>query len=419
MPELVIVFKRFAIALALGLIIGVEREREKGGGTFAGIRTFPLIALVGCICAMMNDNFVDWIFVAGFLAVSALVFRSYMVISAAGSPGITTEVAALIVFLLGGMAWWDLGVYGAALAVVSVMLLALKKPLEQLAGRIGHEDIIAAIQFGLITLIILPVVPNQTYGPLNVINPYNIWLMVVLISALNLIGYVLSKTLGPNRGAEIAGIVGGLLSSTAVALSFSRKSKVVKDITGALAIGIIIASTIMIPRVLLISYSINTSVGRLMIAPLTVMLAVSLIGCFALRMLKKHDQSSADSATTIEAKNPLELGSAIKFGLLFGIILFISKFAQVEYGTSGVFISSALAGLTDVDAVTISLSKLAEGTISGNVAALGIIIAMLANTLVKCGLVLFLGSAALSRRTTLVFAAMLIAGAVAGYYFLK
>jgi uncharacterized membrane protein (DUF4010 family) len=297
------------------------------------------------------------------------------------------------------------------------MLLAMKKPLEQLAVKIGHDDIIAAIQFGLITLIILPVVPNQTYGPLDVINPYNIWLMVVLISALNLIGYGLSKVVGSNRGAELAGIVGGLLSSTAVALSFSRKSKIERGITGALAIGILIASTIMIPRVLLIAYSINSHVGKLMMAPLAVMLAVSVLGCLVIWLMKKRDQPT-DSPTRIEAQNPLELGSAIKFGLLFGLILFISKFAQIKYGTSGVFISSALAGLTDVDAVTISLSKLAEGTISRQVAAIGIIIAMISNTIVKGGLVLFLGSAALSRRTTVVFASMLIAGALAAYLFL-
>ncbi len=418
MPELVTVFQRFAIALALGLIIGVEREREKGGGTFAGIRTFPLIGLVGCVCAMMNDLFVDWMFIAGFLAVSALVFRSYVVISSTGSRGITTEVAALIVYLLGGMAWWGLGVYAAALAVVSVMLLALKKPLEALAVKIGYADIIAAIQFGLITLIILPVVPDRTFGPLNVINPYNIWLMVVLISALNLIGYALSRMLGPNKGAELAGIVGGLLSSTAVALSFSRQSKISKGITAALAIGIVVASTIMIPRVLFIAYSINAGVAKLMIEPLSVMLIVSLVGCLGLRIIKKQDQDAVDSTSTVEARNPLELMSAVKFGLFFGVILFVSKLAQIKYGTSGVFVSSALAGLTDVDAVVISLSKLADGTISSKVAALGIVIAMLSNTLVKGGLVLFLGSAALSRRTTFVFVAVLVAGAFAGYYFL-
>ncbi|MBN1313890.1 MAG: MgtC/SapB family protein, partial [Anaerolineales bacterium] len=215
-PDLAILFQRFGIALGIGLMIGVEREREKD--TFGGIRTFPLIALLGCISAMIHDHFAAWSFAATFIILSAFVLVSYLLTGSAGAPGITTEVASLLVFLYGGLVWWRMTELAAALAVVTVLLLATKRPLEQLSLRIQSEDIIAALQFGVITLIVLPILPDRTFGPLDVLNPQQIWKMVVLIAGINLVGYVLIKILGARQGIGLAGLLGGLASSTATAL---------------------------------------------------------------------------------------------------------------------------------------------------------------------------------------------------------
>ena len=224
-PELTDLFIRFGLALALGLFIGFEREKEKHE-TFAGIRTFPLISLLGCTAALINDNYVPWIFAVCFVTLSAMIITAYFFSGRQDrSAGITTAVAAYLCFLFGALVWWQLTALAAALAVVTVLLLATKKPLEGLSQKIEGREIAAALQFGVITLIILPVLPNQTFGPLDVINPYTIWLMVVLVAGINFVGYILMKTLGARQGIGLAGLLGGMASSTALTLGFSRRSR--------------------------------------------------------------------------------------------------------------------------------------------------------------------------------------------------
>ena len=326
-PELMALFQKFGMALAIGLLIGVEREREKAG-SFAGIRTFPLITLTGCAAAMLQSLWVDWLFVGGFLAITALASQSFR--TAGAQPGITTQVSAILAYLLGGMVWWGLGAFAAAIAVVIVLLLAAKEPLERLASQIGHEDIIATVQFGIITLIILPIVPDKTYGPLAVLNPHKIWLMVVLISALNLIGYAVSKIVGTGRGSAIVGAVGGLISSTAVALGLSRKSKISRSSPEPFAIGILLASCIMFPRVLVIAFAVNHAVALNLLFPVLAATSAGMLGCAILWKLQSRKSKEAPADTSeLDARNPLELSSAVKFGLLFGLILFVAKAAQV------------------------------------------------------------------------------------------
>ncbi len=268
LPELAILFQRFGIALGLGLMIGVEREREKEA--FAGIRTFPLIALMGCAAAMLNQVFFPWTFPVTFLILAGFVLVSYILTASAGAPGITTEIASLLVFLYGALAWWQMTELAAALAVVTVLLLATKRPLEQLSQRIGPEDIAAALQFGVITLVILPILPDQTYGPLGVLNPRTIWKMVVLIAAINLVGYGLIKILGSQQGIGLAGLLGGLASSTATALGFSRHSREDPRLSPQLGLGIVLASTIMFIRVVVVVFATNGAVGRMLLPPLPV-----------------------------------------------------------------------------------------------------------------------------------------------------
>lgn len=426
-PDIYSVFQKLGLALALGLIIGVEREREKGG-YFAGIRTFPLISMAGCISAMLQ-SFIPWLFIATFVLIIAISIRAYHV-SETGKSGITTEVAVLIAYLLGGIAWQDkvgnvsAPLVSSALAVITVMLLSLKQPLERLMQKINHEDIIAAVQFGVITLIILPIVPNQAYGPepLKVINPYKIWLMVVLISGVNLIGYMLSKVVSSSRGIELTGFIGGLVSSTAVTLGLSRQSKFQEKASSAFAVAIILASTIMLPRVLFITFGLNPDVARHLVLPISVIVAVSLLVCLIIWKTSQNEDKTEFSG--LEHRNPLELWHAIQFGLLFGLILFVAKAAQ-EYGKNdGVYISSLIAGATEVDALVISLCDLAKADVSAtplaaNVAAKGIILAIVSNSFVKGMIAVILGTKALRRKTTPAFLITIVTGVIAAYYLIK
>lgn len=398
-------FQKFGMALAIGLLIGVEREREKSG-SFAGIRTFPLISMTGCMTAMLEGMNLPWLFAAGFLAMTALSFRGF---HAENHHGITTQVSALLAYLLGGLVWWEMGPFASAIAVIIVLLLSAKEPLEKLASQIGHKDIAAMVQFGIITLIILPVVPNQAYGPLDVLNPYKIWLMVVLISAINLIGYAVSKIVGPGRGIEIAGAVGGLISSTAVALGLSKRSKTMKTIPEPFAIGILLASCIMFPRVLLIAFSINKDVALHLLYPALAATSAGILGCAILWKLHRQ-KTTAGAGPELEPKNPLELLTAIKFGLLFGAILFISKAANVYTGEAGIYLSSIIAGLTSVDATTLSLSDLAGESLENITAARGIVLACTSNTLIKAGIIMFLAAPGVRKRALPVF---LLIGAAA------
>ena len=262
MTETTTLFVRFGSALAMGMLIGIEREREQSG-KFAGVRTFPLITLVGCLAAMLSDTASAWCFPVAFLVVGAFVLRSYVLTGSIMQPGITTEMSAMVAFLLGGLTWWGPIGLAAALAVVTVLLLSSKRPLELLARRMGRNDIVAAVQFGVITLIVLPLLPNRTFGPLQVLNPYQIWLMVVLIVGVNLFGYLLVRRFGSRQGYTVAGLLGGLVSSTAASLGFSRRSREQPELAGPLALAIVIACSIMFLRVL----ATGNCIGELQVRP--------------------------------------------------------------------------------------------------------------------------------------------------------
>lgn len=411
-PELTVLFQRCGVALALGLLLGIEREKEKSQA-FAGIRTFPLIALMGCIAAMISDLFSAWAFPAALVVFGAIVLTAHITTAQVRS-GITTEVASFLAFLFGGLVWWQMAPLAAALAVVTVLLLASKDPLEGLSRRINSQDIAAALQFGVITLIVLPILPNRTFGPLDVLNPYTIWLMVVLIAGINFVGYVLVTVLGARQGLGLAGLLGGIGSSTAVTLGFTRRSRNIPNLGPELAIGIVMASAIMFARVLAEAFTVNPVVGRALLVPLCGAGVSGGVCCLGIWLQREKTLRQSSEREPVKVTNPFELWPAILFGLLFGAVLFISKAAQQYFGTSGVYLSSLVTGLSDVDPITLSLSNLASGTISTTVAARGITIAAMANTAVKM-LITLSGGATLYRWTLPVFAVMIAVGLALGF----
>jgi len=407
---------QFGAALGLGMLIGMERERTQGAEhTFAGVRTFSLVALFGAIAVFAGEQSgFHWIVGLAFLAVLALVVSAYYITAKSGEIGATTEVSVLITFFVGGIcAWGEVGVAGA-ITVVAMLLLALKGWLHNLARRIEPSDVEATLKFAIITLIILPLVPDTNYGPagLEVINPYKTWLMVVLIAGLNFVGYILVKVVGREHGLGITGLLGGLVSSTAVTLSFSQRSRTEPHLAPVLALAILLAWTVMFFRVVVEVGVVNFSLAKSLVLGMALMGTVSLVIC----LLLWRRGRSTEKAEVESGHNPFELGDAIKFGGLFAVVIFVASAAQLYFGDNGLYLAGALAGLTDVDAIALSMANLAQqDPSSSGAAARTIVIAVISNTMVKCGMAIWLGAPSLRRTMIPITGALALSGIVAAY----
>jgi uncharacterized membrane protein (DUF4010 family) len=407
---------RFAAAVGLGVFLGLERERAHlADPTFAGVRTFALIALLGATAAYIQLELDSvWYVVAGFVAVLALALTSYVFTAARGEVGITTEITALLAYFLGALCLWDRVGLAAALAVVSGLLLFLKDWLHGVAGRIQTSDITATLIFAIITLIILPLLPNETFGPqpLNVLNPYRLWLMVVLISGLNFASYLLVKVVGPQHGIGLTGLLGGLVSSTAVTLGFTQHSQRDPLAGPAYGLGIVLAWTVMFVRVLVVVAIVNPALSRQLLIGLGPPALASLLVSGLLFRRRGRDGTEQ----LRQGRNPFELSQAIKFGVVFGVITLLARAAEVYLGSAGLYLAGAVAGLTDVDAISLSMANLAAARPENlGVAARTVVIAVLSNTLVKSCLVLGLGAPAL-RRVMLPSILFIVAAGVLGAF---
>ena len=394
-------FYRFATALAIGFLIGLQREHAAGQpreeSFFAGVRTFPLLALTGSGAALLAaESGSPWPLAAAIVLAGVLIVAAYVGTSRKGHHGITTETAAMLTVVIGALCYHgQLGI-AVALAVAVMALLSLKGELHMLAGKVTREDLVATLKFGVITAVILPVLPNRSLGapPFDVLNPYKVWLMVVLISGLGFLGYLLIKIVGPSRGIGITGFLGGLVSSTAVTLTFAERSRRQQDLARVFAVAITVAWTTMFFRVIVEVAIVNRALLGHVWVP---MAAAGGAGLGYALFLYLRQRGTEDE--TMEFKNPFELGPALTFGLLYGIILLVSRLAQIWLGNRGVYLSAVLAGLTDVDAITLSMAELSQpgGGLDLDVAAQAVSLAAVSNTAVKGGLILASGGAALKR----------------------
>ncbi|HSK28371.1 MAG TPA: MgtC/SapB family protein [Candidatus Limnocylindria bacterium] len=405
---------RLGAALGLGLLLGLERERKRDAELlFGGVRTFALIALLGALGAFMERELDQgWLILAAFVALSALVIVSYATTAVRGEVGITTEVTALLAFMVGALCGWEQVAVASVATVVCLLLLTLKDFLHGLARRVELADVQATLQFAVISVIILPLLPDQNFGPppIDVINPYKIWLMVVLIAGLNFLGYVLVKVLGNEHGFIVTGILGGLVSSTAVTLSFSQRSRREPAMSNAFVLAIVVAWTIMFVRVVVVVGLVN----RALAASLALALGCMALAGLLVSLLLWRRGRTAETGVVGAGANPFELGEAIKFGVLFGIVTVVAKTAEAYLGATGLYLAGAVAGLTDVDAISLSMANLATASPqSVKIAAYTIVIAVISNTLVKTGMAVFMGAPAL-RRTIIVVTLLLFAAAGAG-----
>jgi len=403
----------FAVAIGLGALLGLERERTKGGDGGAGVSTFALISLSGAIAGYLDKHMgLGTLALALFVAIATLIIGMYVVTGMRGDTGITTEISALLAFLLGLLCAHGLLQLASWVAVMMALLLALKEWLHRLAGQINAADVEATLKFAIVTLIILPLVPNVNYGPapLDVINPYKIWLIVVLISALNFASYLVIKVVGTQHGIGLVGVLGGLASSTAVTLGFARRSKQDATEAPALAMGILLAWTVMLLRVGLMTMLISWELGLRLALVLGVLTVANLAACGWLWRLSSHQPRGEVKS----GNNPFELTEAIQFGLLFGVVVLLARVAQVYFGETGLYVASGIAGLTDVDAITMAMADRAKvDATTLTVGARAILIAVLANTLTKAAMAIGIGSPEL-RRLMLPVSALLLATGIVG-----
>jgi uncharacterized membrane protein (DUF4010 family) len=406
-------FYRFGVALAIGLLVGLQREYAKGGGgkeIFAGERTLALMGLLGCTSAMVADVLDSaWAFTGIFLAQSGLIVIAHFVDARRGKVGLTTEVAALVTTLAGALCYWDYLPLAVALAVVTTVLLSLKVEMDAFVRQITREDIYATLKFAVITAIVLPVLPNQSVvdtSPFDVLNPYKVWLMVVFISGISFLGYVLVKIVGSRQGIGLTGFLGGLVSSTAVTLSFSQRSQKQCGLAKPFALAIMVSWTVMFSRVVVEVAALNLTLLGVLWLPMAASAAAGLAYCIYLYFSQRTDEVGE-----VSVSNPFELGPAIKFGLLYVIILLVSNVAQSYLGNAGLYLSSILSGLADVDAITLSVAELSKsGGLELSTGARAIVLAAMSNTVVKGGIVLTGGSGALRRALLPGFVLMLVAG---------
>ena len=426
----------FFIAIGIGTIMGLEREiihQRERVEDFAGIRTFILISIFGFVLTYLSLTILQssLSFVVGFAAFLALVISSYIVSAMkTGGIGATTEIAAVMVFILGSVLALESGseyrLASIVLAVLLASLLALKENLHRFAKRVQVNEVFAAIKMALISFVILPFLPNKNYTlldipilndfinqfpkiiplmeQLDVFNPFKIWLIVVFISGLSFLGYILVRAVGARRGIGLTSFLGGLVSSTAVTVSLAKRSKESKMIR-PLALGIILASSIMFVRVLVEVLVLNSSLFSSVFLPFFLMATVGIICAFVVSFRTK------EKSKNLKFNNPFDLWSAIKFGFFFLFVLIASKILYSYFGTSGIYVAALISGLADVDPMVISASTLAlSSTITPGTAVMSIILALFANTAVKAGIVYYLGEKKLAKIVAISFALILAVG---------
>jgi uncharacterized membrane protein (DUF4010 family) len=412
---------RLAVSALGGLAVGLEREWS-GHATgplarFAGLRTFLLIGALGGVGGLLLSTGVTAAGTVILAGASALIVAAYVLAARPGGHAVegTTEVAGLLVLALGVLA--GLGFLELASGATAIMVLALseKARLRALVSRIGEGELRAGFTFAVLALVVLPLLPSARYGPLGGIEPRGLWIVVLFFSALNFAGYLARRAVGAERGYGVTGLLGGLVSSTAVTFQFSRLSREDGSLAAGLAAGVVGASTVLLPRVLVISALLNLDVARALLPFLIPPLLAGIV-LLLFAALRKWEQARK-TVESNEVRNPLRLASAIKMALAFQASLMLISFASTTVGRSGVFASAALLGLTDMDALTLSMNRLGTAPDLVPLAARAIAIGVLGNGALKISLALGLGGSAYRRLAASGLFALTLSGAAALWFF--
>jgi len=372
-------------SLAIGLLIGTERgwsdREENEGERIAGIRTFSLIGLLGGVTALVSQQITPWLIVAGLLGVCALIIAAHILeVLSNRDVGTTTAFTMMLTFVLSSWAALGHPIPAMGVAVVVISLLGIKPVLHSWLKNITPKDFFSGIKLLVISLVLLPLLPNRGYGPWEALNPYWTWWMVVLISGISFVGYVVIQIAGEKKGVMVTAIGGALVSSTAVTFSLARFARNQKH-NALFSAGVLLAAAIMFIRVIVEVLVVNPELLGALWIPLTTMFA-GLV--FALLFVWRGKEKKQDAPhQPIAVKNPLQLGMAVQFGLLLAAVLLLAEAMKAWFGSYGIYVLSVVSGLLDVDAIALSLSRSARQDLAPEVAVLGIILACLTNTLVK------------------------------------
>jgi uncharacterized membrane protein (DUF4010 family) len=408
------------LAVAAGLLIGLEREQSAPADRFTesflgGARTYPLVALAGALSTLLGRHFGAPVVVASFAAVVVFLAVAYVdVVRRGGDRGITSEAAFLVTFLLGALALSQDAIPQPGRRVFTVLsgavvvaaLLSSKPIVQPLMRRVSREDVVSVLKFLIVALVLVPWLPDRDFGPLGALNLRNIGWMMLLVAGVGFVGYAATRMLGPERGLTITGLVGGLVSSTAVTLAMSSRSKEDKGMERPAALAVVLASSIVFVRILVVVAFVNFALAKELVVP---MLAMAVAGLAASAMLYRRS-SHKRTGEPIVLKNPVSLSSAFEFALLFAVVLAGSKAASHYLGSAGVYAAAVLAGSTDMDAIALSMADLGGDQVSLAVAATAVVLAGFTNTLVKGVMALAIGSWGYARIVAASFAAILAAG---------
>lgn len=399
-----------ATSLGLGLLVGLQREYTDH--KIAGIRTITLVTLFGTIMGMVAQYWENSLVIAaGALAVAGLMVSGNVLKSKGGSVdyGQTTEVATLLMFGIGAYLVEGKLVVGVILGGATAVLLHLKQTLGDFVAKLSQKDIVAIMQFVAITLVILPILPNENYGPYDVLNPREIWWMVVLIVGLGLGGYFLYKWLGTNAGNITNGILGGLISSTATTITYSKRTKDLPKLARMGAFIVMAASTVSLVRILVEVGVVSPQHLGVIAPPMVAQLLVMALLCIGLYFFKKSTSEAGEEMP--EPDNPAQLKTALIFGALYAVILVGVAAAKTYFGQNGLLVVSIISGFTDVDAITLSLANtLNRGDLHEGQAWKYMLVASFSNILFKGGMVVFLGSKNMAKFLLPAFGIAIVAG---------
>jgi uncharacterized membrane protein (DUF4010 family) len=408
------------LAVVAGLLVGLEREQsapaDKAPESFlGGARTYPLVALTGALAGLLGRDFGAAVVVVAFAAVVVFLVVAYVdVVRRRSDRGLTSEAAFLITFLLGTLSVAHdiipqggrrvFTVLGAAVAVTA--LLSSKPVVQPLIRRLSREDVVSVLKFLIVALLLVPWLPDRDFGPLGALNLRTIGWMMLLVAGVSFVGYAATRLLGPERGLTVSGFVGGLVSSTAVTLAMSSRSKGNAAMERPAALAVVLASSIVFVRVLIVVAFVDFKLATALAVPMLAMAAVGLGACAFLY----RRTAAGSSGEPLQLKNPVSLSSAFEFALIFAAVMAGSKLASHYLGSAGVYAAALIAGTADMDAIALSMAEMAGAQVPLPVAATAVVLAGFTNTVVKGGMAAALGSWGYARIVMGSFAAILAAG---------
>lgn len=400
------------VSACLGALIGLIRQwdeqTDRKPGDFAGVRTHTLWAVLGCLGAFASEVHVSYALIIVFVLVAAHLIAQAVTDHDDSSPGSTSFAGAMLAIFCGALVFWEEMKSAVFVAAAAMVLMGLKRPIHNWTRTFHERDIRALLQFVAISGVILPLVPNRDMGPFEAFNPFSTWLMVVLISGLGFAGYIAIRIIGPRAGILLTGLLGGLASSTASTLAFSRRSREVPPMSDHYALAVVAACTVMLPRVIVATGFVNREFALTLIVPFALM-ALPGIAYAAWVWLRRRPQ--AKEGDTPELGNPLSLSTAIKFAALYSGIAFLVKVVREQGWTQGMLPLSFVSGLTDMDAISLSIARdHSADKASASLATQAVVLAAVSNTLLKTGMSIAVGSSGLKVRIGIVLGATAVIG---------